>query len=414
MGTNIDDRVAMLGTTLGAHLAEVADALVRETLSQIPELQGHFVELLRTSVESNLQTVSMALRYGLGEIAVPPGAREYARLLAQHGVASTALARAYRLGHQLAVEWMLGQLGGVDPAEALGAMTKLLDITFRYVDSLSEQVLQEYDAERQRWLALRSTERAEVLELLLSGAPIDVTRAETLLGHRLRQRHVAAVLWSPDSITADDLGGLERVVGRISRAAGAKGTPLFWPRDRVTGFVWLPLGSAEPEIDPGALEEALLGTRVQVAIGTPASGVDGFRVTHLEALQARAVAESSEHRPPVTSYTDPDVRAAALLAADPEATRRLVHRALGALADDTEAAARLRETLLVFLRTQGSHLITGERLHLHKNTVRYRIDKAVAMRGMPLDEDRLDLELALVACTWLGGLVREDRPSDRR
>ena len=405
MGTNTDERVAALGAELAANLPDVTAYLVRETLARIPELQGHFVDLLDTSIESNLGTVSLALRHGLGEINAPAGAREYARLLAQHGVPPTALVRAYRLGHQLALEWMLGRLDGIDPAEAMGATARLLDITFRYIDSMSEQVLHEYDAERDRWLALRSTERAEVIELLLSGAALDVTRAETVLGHRLRQRHVGAVLWTSEAMTADDLSGLEHVVGRIARAAGARGTPLFWPRDRATGFVWLPLGADSPELDPDLLEDVLRGTSVRVALGTPAGGIAGFRVTHLEALQARTVAEASDRRPLVTSYTDPDVRAAALLAADPEGTRRLVHRALGGLADDTEAAARLRETLFVFLRTQGSHLVTGERLHLHKNTVRYRIEKAIAMRGLPLDEDRLDLELALVACTWLRELI---------
>lgn len=405
MGTKADDRVAMLGGYLAANLPEITAALLQELLARIPELQGHFVDLLDSSIESNLQTVSMALRHGLADITAPPGAREYARLLAQHGVPPTALARAYRLGHHLAVRWLLGRLDGVDPAEALAATTRMLDITFRYIDEISEQVLREYDAERERWLALRSTERAEVIEALLAGTAVDVTRAERVLGHRLRQRHVGAVLWTADGITADDLSGLERVVGRVAQAAGAKGTPLFWPRDRLTGFVWLPLGSDAPELDPGVLEAALRGTSVQVALGSPTSGVDGFRVTHQEALHARAVAEASDRRPLVTSYTDPDVRAAALLAADPDGTRRLVRRALGALADDTETAARLRETLVVFLRTQGSHLVTGERLHLHKNTVRYRIEKATAMRGVPLDEDRLDLELALVACTWLRALL---------
>lgn len=411
METKADDRVAMLGGYLAGHLSEVTATLLRELLARIPELEGHFVELLDSSIESNLQMVSMALRHGLGDITAPPGAREYARLLAQHGVPPTALARAYRLGHHLAVQWLLGQLDGVDPDEALAATATLLDVTFRYIDAISEQVLQEYDAERDRWLALRSTERAEVIEALLAGAAVDVTRAETVLGHRLRQRHVAAVLWTGDAITADDLSGLERVVGRVARAAGAKGTPLFWPRDRLTGFVWLPLGSGAPELDPGVLEEAVRDTSVQVALGTPASGIDGFRVSHQEAMQARAVAEASDRRPLVTSYTDPDVRAAALLAADPAATRRLVRRALGPLADDTEAAARLRETLFVFLRTQGSHLLTGERLHLHKNTVRYRIEKATALRGLPIDEDRLDLELALVACTWLRALLGSGPPA---
>ena len=75
------------------------------------------------------------------------------------------------------------------------------------------------------------------------------------------------------------------------------------------------------------------------------------------------------------------------------------------LAADTEAADRLRETLLVFLAEKGSYLATAERIHLHKNTVKYRVDKALEERGRSLDDERLELELALVACRWLAGSV---------
>jgi DNA-binding PucR family transcriptional regulator len=37
--------------------------------------------------------------------------------------------------------------------------------------------------------------------------------------------------------------------------------------------------------------------------------------------------------------------------------------------------------------------------------VKYRVDKAIEERGRPLDDERLELELALVACRWLGAGV---------
>ena len=37
-------------------------------------------------------------------------------------------------------------------------------------------------------------------------------------------------------------------------------------------------------------------------------------------------------------------------------------------------------------------------LHLHTNTVKYRVRKAVERRGRPLEEDRLDVEIALLLC----------------
>jgi DNA-binding PucR family transcriptional regulator len=42
---------------------------------------------------------------------------------------------------------------------------------------------------------------------------------------------------------------------------------------------------------------------------------------------------------------------------------------------------------------------------VHKNTVQYRIRQAQESLGRPLDENRLGVELALLADHWLGPAV---------
>jgi PucR C-terminal helix-turn-helix domain len=74
-----------------------------------------------------------------------------------------------------------------------------------------------------------------------------------------------------------------------------------------------------------------------------------------------------------------------------------VTETLGALADDDEHNARLRDTLRVFLQENGSYKTTAERLMLHKNTVQYRVRKAEESLRRPIGLDRLQLELALLA-----------------
>jgi DNA-binding PucR family transcriptional regulator len=169
----------------------------------------------------------------------------------------------------------------------------------------------------------------------------------------------------------------------------------------------LPLGREATGLDlDAAVAELGAQETLRIAFGSPGAGVTGFRVSHLEAVRAQQVAlaaRAGAHA--ITSYADPEVRTAAMLTADLEATRRLVAKALGGLASDTEGAERIRETLLTFLSERGSYTATAERVHLHKNTVKYRVDKAVEERGRPLDDERLELELALVACRWLGASV---------
>ena len=98
--------------------------------------------------------------------------------------------------------------------------------------------------------------------------------------------------------------------------------------------------------------------------------------------------------------TDPGLSVAALLADDIGDAREWVAEVLGDLAGDNENDARLRETLRIFLRCGSSYKLAADELTLHFNTVKYRVGRAVARRGHAIDEDRLDVELALLVCQW--------------
>jgi len=406
------ERVADIGATMAAQLLTLTSALFDVFADQIEELRGDQVilEMLRASTESNLENVAQLLRghIPIEELRIPPAAEEYARRLAQRGISPNALARAYRLGQQRTLDWCLDQLES-EPETALPAARMLMDVTFRYIDITAEAALSAYESERERWLANRNTVRLEVLESVLSGHGPDIARAESALGYRLRQHHLGLLVWTSSATSsATDLRQLERLLAQISKALGGNTAPLFVPRDRATGWGWAPLGRQSTAIDLEVVRQVVAEAPagVHVALGTPGAGEAGFRASHHEAIRAQRVAMVAQDRArPVTAYGDPGVRAAALLATDLDSTRQLVRRALGDLASDTEPTARLRETLLTFLSEQNGYASTAAKLHLHKNTVRYRVERAMESRGKPLDEDRLDLELALIACEWLGSEV---------
>ena len=61
--------------------------------------------------------------------------------------------------------------------------------------------------------------------------------------------------------------------------------------------------------------------------------------------------------------------------------------------------------LWVFLRTGSSHKAAGEELHLHTSSVKYRVHRAVERRGRPINDDRLDVEVAPILCEWFGTAV---------
>jgi DNA-binding PucR family transcriptional regulator len=105
----------------------------------------------------------------------------------------------------------------------------------------------------------------------------------------------------------------------------------------------------------------------------------------------------------VTSFGE--VAPLALMSGSIELMRAWVIETLGSLADDDDNNARLRDTLRVFLQENGSYKAAAERLILHKNTVQYRVRKAEESLGRPIGEDRLHVELALLASDWLGVTV---------
>ena len=72
---------------------------------------------------------------------------------------------------------------------------------------------------------------------------------------------------------------------------------------------------------------------------------------------------------------------------------------------DDAGVARLRDTVRTYLQAGGSSTDAAAALHLHKNTVHYRLRRAESVRGRPVTADRLEVELALLACHHLGARV---------
>ena len=415
-------RVVEVAALMADSIAELTQSMQAHQAAEIPELHGDplIIDLLTASNENNLQTIMRILRYdmSLSEATAPPAAVEYARRLAQRGISVNALNRAYRLGQKIALAWTVERVYEAEPDPLIAYRTSrvFLDVSFEYVDIVSEQLTHEYEAERARWHANQNSVRFATIAEILAGEPLDVPTAEAILGYRLRQHHLGVVLWRSRDRSAAELRDLERFLAKLASALGSASQPLFVPQDKLSAWGWISLGRKAAPLAAGELQKVpdLDAAGVYMALGDCGAGVTGFRTTHIEARSAYELALlAQDAAPPITSFAEPGVRAASLLAGDLDATRRLVRTALGALAVDTEPTARLRETLATFLGVQGSYAATAELMHLHKNTVKYRIAKAVEARGRPLDDDRLNLELALTACKWLRDSVLP-QPSPER
>ena len=407
----IDRQLSAAASAVNAHLVEVSHDVREQLVRNIPQLKGDdlVVNLLAASVEGNVTTLLHILEHGIvpESLEAPAAALEYARRLAQRGVPLDALVRAYRVGHGRFLRWCLDEVARqVQDAAVVVAVTgRLLDLSFRYIDRVSERVISTYQQERDRWLLTQTAARAGRVKMLLDGEQVDADSAEGAVGYRLRQHHLGLVSWIPESTQGGEgLARLDRLTVALGEALSCRGRPLFVPCDESVAWSWLPLGSGVDvawDVLPKVVEDHDASARI--AAGEPAPGVEGFRQTHRQALRAQDVANVAQ--PGARATTFAEVGPVALLLADFEATRGWVWLVLGDLVGDDEHDARLRETLRVFLSTRSSYTATAERLTLHKNTVQYRVRKAEEAVGHTIQDRWGDVELALRVCHYLGSPV---------
>jgi hypothetical protein len=406
------DSATEVSAALVPRSAELAADIYRLIVKKIPALHGdsRVLTLLEASVAENVSTMLHILQHGidLEHVRAPAAAEEYARRLAQHGAPVAALLRAYRIGSARFQECCLAELGRrPDSAPVVSATGMRIAGTLNaYIDRVSEEVLGAYESEKEKWLRNQSAARAARVRALLREEQPDVAASEAILGYRLRQYHLGVVTWITGAQAGGNaLGLLERATGEVAAQAGCDGRLMFVPQDESSAYAWLSLGGRrDVSLADVSVKSIGSGERIQFAFGEPALGVTGFRRTHQQAVSAQAVAlAAGPTGPAVTAFAE--VAPLALMSGSLELLRAWVAETLGPLAGDDENSARLRETLRIFLQENLSYKATAERLVLHKNTVQYRVRKAEESLRHPVAQDRLLIELALLATQRLGAAV---------
>jgi hypothetical protein len=412
----VDDLIISISRRMSSALDDVVERHTALYLDMYPRLADNdeLVILLRSavreSISAELEHISRPTTEH--EIHVPAMMSEWARRIAQRGLPLTDTLRAHRRGQALFLQQFLVEIGSAtdDPALGNAAALRVNERSFAIHDNaFSARIAEAYDQEREKWVHTRATVlRAAVTELVASGVT-DVDATERVLGYRLRRRHVAVIAWIPVGATDGPPGrGLESTVRAFADELGCREAPLCVLHDESTLWGWLPIESLDTDAAERALRRVENDPGLRIAMGEPGSGVPGFRLSHRQAVQARAVAWLSQlpSAPNVVRYRD--VGLVAMLCADIDGAAMWVDATLGALAVDTPTNSKLRHTLEIFLESGGSFVATAELLGIHRNTVKYRVDQAEEIRTRPATEGRLDLELALRACRLLGAAVLRD------
>lgn len=409
------DRLAAREPELSGELTAAVESGMDHLEHVDPEVHG----LLHGAVADNVEHVLKRMQADLPpeHDEISPATLAYAEELARHEVPSLWLRRAYHLATDALLSEFFTVVEALDcPGETkLRVFHHLASWLHGYVDCATRLVIAHHER------ALASQEERHLTEVsawvrrVLDAEPVDAAAFAAVTGHALDRLHLGAVLWIHGAGHGPDRSELLRAVARdVGRALDCPDEPLVVPVGRTEAWVWFTGESCRPWQHAEELQAALArATAVRVALGSPGSGADGFRRT-LE--QARGLRLLAQVVPTVTrqvlSHDDEGMAVVAMLAQDLPAARRWVHDTLGTLADDSEAAQRLRETVRIFLST-GSYAETAEQLQLHRNTVKYRLTKVARDRDRELTDGRLDLELALQVCHVLGAsvLARDPEPT---
>lgn len=398
---------------LGDLFKELPESIHRLLVEEVDELtvDQQLRDLLSDTVAANVDTWFSLIRYSIpiDHVEAPTAALEHARRMAQREIPVNALLRAYRLGHQHGLNLIIAGLRSADlpPELKLELFEHITRVSFRYIDWMSEQVLQTYQIEREQWDANRRSLREQAIRDILDGRDVDVTSTSNSMGYPLGATHLALLVWLDRDARADadQLIAMESFARQAASAAGAAQL-IHHSIDRLVACAWMTVPAPSDAVSQLRAFVQAQPDSPKIAVGEPLSGLEGFRRTYRQAEQARAVAMAAQGTArQFVAAQDPGLALASMLMADLPMLKYWIGDVLGPLASNTASDQHLRETLSVFLRAGSSFKAAAGELQIHGNTVKYRVNRAIERRGQPMTGDRFDVEFALLMCDWFGDAV---------
>lgn len=376
------DTAAVLAPALPALADEIIEAIRQGVPDYARPLEGPFGEGLRGGVEQALRRFIELI----GRTDPDPdfGRQVYVDLgrgEMRAGRRLDALLAAYRLGARVAWRRLaaVGEQAGLDRQ----VLYLLAESIFAYIDGISSESVEGYAMEQAAQAGARQRRRRRLAALLVQDPPADAAAVEAAAldaGWPLPGR--LAAIWSRE-------GDADRVALRLGGGAIAAeladGTCALIP---------------DPEA-PGrrAQLEAAFADR-RGALG-PAVGWRDAALSAARSRAALALAEDGAIKVAATGLVRASEHPVELLVnADRRLARDIVDDALAPLEDQTPASrARLIATLAAWLGHQGRTDAVAASLHVHPQTVRYRLARLRELYGDRLDraDGRFELELALRA-----------------
>lgn len=267
-----------LAERLRERSAEIEQAALTRVYSVSDPTEGSDPEYL----EGLKAAVSAALQYGIEALErsedrpapIPTVLLSQARLAARNGVELDTVLRRYLTGHALLDDFLIGESERAGLPKGV-SLKQMLRVQAAAIDRLLAAVSEEYARETKTRPDSPEQRRVEQVDRLLAGEPIDMVG----LRYDFDVCHVGIVARGFGAADA-----MRELTGKLEYRS------LLIPHDESTVWVWL---GRRRSTDLGELERDLSSNvpyRVSLAIGEPADGYAGWRLTHRQAKAALPVA----------------------------------------------------------------------------------------------------------------------------
>ncbi len=376
---SLDALSAAVGRRVPDLMGEVRDALAERVPDYAAFLAEHEQEVATGVLAILGRIISLAHDISIDR----PGEREFFENLGRsqwrEGRDLPDLLAVYQIG--VRVFWRHVSGAALEVGLAPDALAALAETVFFFVDQLSSASAHGYVLEQEEVGALRERHRDELVDLMLSEStdPAAVRAAARRADWPVPET-VSVVLVEPD----DAVG--RRALSRLD----ARSLPIRRPP--LVGAV-VPSGSRSAE--RAALTGLLRGAHATVGAAVPPEHLG--RSLDLAEIAARLTKEHLLSDDPVFVADHLD---AIIVHRDRRLLDALGDQVLAPLdASAPSSRDRLRETLRSWLRHMGDRKAMAEELHVHPQTVRYRMGRLHDLFGESLDEPEVRARLML-ALGW--------------
>jgi PucR C-terminal helix-turn-helix domain len=379
---------------LRPELPGLADEIVAELSRGVPDyarpLEGPFGQALRTGVEEALgrfttivESPGLDLDAGR-EVYVNLGRGEM-----RAGRSLDALLAAYRLGARVA--WRRLAAAGERARLSPRTLYTLAEAIFAYIDELSADSIEGYAREQAAAAGALQRRRQRLAAILVQdppAAPATVEAAASNAAWRL-PRSLAALVVEAEGETAGAGPAPGEQADRLALRLG--------PEALVAHVAPFIVALVPAPADRRELERAVRDR--SAALGPEVPWQEGA-VSFARAREVLRLAGDGGIDDGGSLLVAESHKLTLLLGADRRLARDVAESALAPLAAETELSQeRLGSTLDAWLRHRGRTEAVARALHVHPQTVRYRLARLRELFGSRLDDPdgRFELELALRA-----------------